>query len=920
MATVAAPKQARKLVDSLSTPEQIQNALAKVFQESQSSVAGHRKQVVLLKTIQQRAHDLEHEDSFNYFFCKLINKVLLVKKSESVGDRIVKLVASFILSLQEQYEESDSEDNIFTRFIHYFITHLLRGIDSKDKNVRYRVVQFLDFAMSGLGEIDDNLYESLMWSLDKRIHDKEPSVRIKALHCIARFQDTEDDGTSDEVDEATSKLLIAIQNDSSAEVRRAALLNLVKSGVTKHYLLERARDTNSINRRLVYSRIVKELGDFRTIDSRTREKILLWGLKDREESVQKACVKMLSQDWLNTIDGDLIELLERLHVTNSEVAEIAMKHFFNNRKDLIGKITFPQEIWLRLTPEIAFLARTFYYHCFNNTLNDTIDANYPESAEMANLLSKYLEARKNLENLDDAEDLDFVIEQLLTIGVNYDFSDEIGRRAMLQVIRSSLTHDRLTDKLIKVSLQVLRKLSINERDFCSMVNEIITDIRDNDIDQQEADGTAEVQENEKTTIHCLSICKSMLELTNEPLKDNISITSLIDTLINPAVRNNVSTIRELGTMALGLCCLLDLELATDQLYLFGLCLSKGHEELRVIAIKVMFDILSVHGSKVLDVEDGVDSLSFHKLLYRTLKSSDIPEVQALTAEGLCKLYLADILSDDELFETLILTYYNPANASNQSLLQAFTFCLPVYCFSHAQHQERMSRVAADAFKRLYTAHVDERDENEQEMVSPSIILQQIVHWTDPNNVVNQDDEKLAISLSHVSLAIDLLNTFDEVECKKYRKLVLTSLPKMFIGTNIEFEKLKELVETCEEWEEVVSAQDLPSRNAFNKFVKNIETLFEAAKAKQESQVNEEDQEYSVILEKQGEEEEEQHKDEVDEEFEEEQSRIIEQSEKEKSQRNDDEQSDSDIDENENILRSDTGELSNVDQDGDLSME
>lgn len=332
MATVAAPKQARKLVDSLSTPEQIQNALAKVFQESQSSVAGHRKQVVLLKTIQQRAHDLEHEDSFNYFFCKLINKVLLVKKSESVGDRIVKLVASFILSLQEQYEESDSEDNIFTRFIHYFITHLLRGIDSKDKNVRYRVVQFLDFAMSGLGEIDDNLYESLMWSLDKRIHDKEPSVRIKALHCIARFQDTEDDGTSDEVDEATSKLLIAIQNDSSAEVRRAALLNLVKSGVTKHYLLERARDTNSINRRLVYSRIVKELGDFRTIDSRTREKILLWGLKDREESVQKACVKMLSQDWLNTIDGDLIELLERLHVTNSEVAEIAMKHFFNIEK------------------------------------------------------------------------------------------------------------------------------------------------------------------------------------------------------------------------------------------------------------------------------------------------------------------------------------------------------------------------------------------------------------------------------------------------------------------------------------------------------------------------------------------------------------------------------------------------------------
>jgi len=924
MATVAVPKQSRKMLESLTTPEQIQNALAKVFQESQGSVAGHRKQVILLKNIQQRAHDLEHEDSFNYFFCRLINKVLLVKKTESVGDRIVKLVASFILNLQEQYKDAEDDDNLFNRFVHFFVTHLLRGVDSKDRNVRYRSVQFLDFAMGGLGEIDDALYDSLMWALDKRLHDKEPSVRIKALHCIARFQDLD----SAEIDDATSKLLVAIQNDSSAEVRRAALLNLVKTNVTKHYLLERARDTNAINRRLVYSRIIKEFGDFRLIDSRTREKILLWGLKDREESVQKACVKMLSQDWLNTIDGDLIELLQRLHVTHSEVGEIAMKHFFNNRKDLIGKISFPPDIWLKLDPEIAFLARTFYYHCFENTLNDIIDSNYPEAAEMANLLERYLNIRKSSENLEDAEDVDFVIEQLLTIGVNYDFSDEIGRRAMLRVVRSSLANDRLTDKLIKVSLQVLRKLSINERDFCSMINEIVTDIRDNDIDQQEAEEGEEVQEDEKTTIHCLSICKSMLELTNEPLKDNISISSLIETFIKPAVRNTTSTIRELGTITLGLCCLLDLDLAIDQLYLFGLCLSKGHEELKVIAIKVMFDVLSVWGSKVLDVEGGVDSLSFHKLLYRTLKNPEVQEVQALTAEGLCKLYLADILSDDELFETLILTYYNPGNAANQSLLQAFTFCLPVYCFSHAQHQERMSRVAADAFKRLYAAHAEDTDEDEPEMVSPSIILQQIVHWTDPNNVVNQDEEKLATSLSHVTLAVDLLNTFDEIDSKKYRKMVLTSLPKLHIGTNVEFASLKELIDTCSEWEEVVATQDLPSKNAFAKFVKNIETLFQEASSKQESQVNEEDQEFSVILENQGEEEK-KDEEEVDEEFEEEQmSRIIDQDEikKESSEHSERDEYEEDEGEeslataNEHVLKSEVSDITNIDQDGDLSME
>ncbi|KAH3671378.1 hypothetical protein WICMUC_004675 [Wickerhamomyces mucosus] len=877
----AVQRERIKFTERLSSPEQIQNALAKVFQDSQASVAGHKKQIIVLKAIQLRAQELDHEEFFNFVFCKLVNKVLVIKKSEVVGDRIVKLVAAFILSLQQDYsteeegEEEEEEDTLFSRFVRVFLIHLLKGIESKDKNVRYRVVQFLDFAMSGLGEIDQELYETLTYSLDRRLHDKEQNIRIKALHCIARFQEEQNDEADEDAsldDDATSKLLVAIQNDSSAEVRRAALLNLARSNHTKHYLLERAKDVNSINRRLVYSRVVKDLGDFRTIDSKTREKILSWGLKDREESVQKACVKMFAQDWLSTVDGDLIELLERLHIAHSEVAELAMKHFFNFRKDLIPKISFPEDIWLKLTPEISFLARTFYFHCFQNLLYDIVDANFPESARLAELLTRYLVERKTILNSEEEEDFGFVIENLLTIAVNYDYSDEIGRRAMLQTIRSSLTNDRLPANLTKVALQVLRKLSINERDFTSMVTEIISDIRD--VDEENENNLPNSEEDElKTVLICLSICKSMLVLINDPLKDNISVTSLIDTLINPAVRNKNSDAREAGTEALSLCCLLDLELATEQLYLFGLCLSKGHEELRIIAIKAIFDILSVHGTKVLDVEDGVDTLSFHKLLYRTLKNPELPALQALCAEGLCKLYLADVMTDDELFETLILTYYNPLNADNQSLLQAFTFCLPVYCFSHPNHQAKMSSIGSDAFKRLYNAHSGEQEEDEREMISPTIILQQLIYWTDPANVVNQEQSEIQKSKTHLTLLIGLLESIEETDDKKYRKMIIMNMNKFTIHSSIGYEDLKKLKAALEGVEEIVEDQDNISKTNFTKFLNRFEPVFTEAQVVEQEKSNEDDLEYSVILEHPDEDKEE-NDDEIDEEYEEEQSRIV----------------------------------------------
>lgn len=890
MGPVGEAKKRSKYVEQIHTQDQIKQEMAKIFQDSQTSIAGHKKQVLMFKAIQYRAFELKQEPFFNYVFCRLINKVLVVKRSEPVGDRVVKFVAAFISSLQADFAKDDEEedddddqvmdDNLFNRFVRMFINHLLRGVEARDKNVRYRVVQFLDFIMYALGEVDDELYETLTYALNERLKDKEPYIRIKSLHCIARFQEMPEEGDEHlDDDGSAAKMIMALQNDPSAEVRRAALLNVFPSNLTNSYILERARDVNPVNRRILYSRIIRQFGDFRTIEWKYREKILAWGLKDRDESVQKACVKMFSVEWLNQLDGDLIELIERLHVQESEVAELAMKHFFQNRKDLVPMIKFPEDKWDNLDIEISYLARTFYHHCNQNKLTEIIDENFPEPAKLAELLSKYLNRRKESSTTETLiRDMEFIIENLLNIAVDYDYSDEVGRRSMLQTIRSALSNENLPDRLNKISIQVLRKLSISEGDFCTMVSEMVFDLRDELTGDISNNLTPEQQD---ILIHCLSLCKHMLSFVTESTLENISLRSLTDTLVVPAmVCTKLDAVLTVNTETLGLCCLLDLDFASHHFYYFGICLAKGNDELKNIALKIMFDVLSIHGTKVLDIEGGVDSLSFNRLIYKTLKDQERPELQALCSEGLCKLFLADIMTDDELFETLVVSYYDPKNSNNQSLLQAFTFCLPVYCFSHPLHQMKMANIASDAFKRLCKASLENNedpDENDSPMVSPTLILQQLIHWTDPVNVVNQSEEEIQKSETHLRFLFDLLNSVRDNLDKKLRRAIFSQLTKFNISPQLGHDKLLELDTLVRDLQDVVLKLEVLSRTGYNKFIKKFEPILEEAKKLKEEEVAEEDKEYSMILEHQNDDDDEQqqaNKDEIDEEYEEEQSRLI----------------------------------------------
>lgn len=910
------------------------HAIADVFQRAQSTYAGHRKHVAVLKKIQSKAVAQGYESAFNYWFKSLVTKLLPLKKNEIVGDRIVKLVAAFVASLDREIQLTRKEDvdpdpeyeEVFSRFVDQFIRHILRGVECKDRNVRYRVVQLLAVIMDNIGELDESLYNLLMWSLNKRIYDKEANVRIQAVFCLTKFQEDEAAEKGDIAD-ATRTLMVVIQNDPSAEVRRAAMLNLTNNSATRAYILERARDVNQVNRRLVYTRILRSMGEqcFDQVDSRILDQLLEWGLEDREDSVRKSCSKLISHDWLNLLGGDLIEFLEKLNVTKSSVATKAMGCLFQTRPDIISKVRFPEDIWKEFTVEIAFLLRCFYIHCAENNLQEAIEQNFPEASKLSEYLNSYVQQRfidvSSSFSKADKHSLEFIIEQLLIVANRYDFSDEIGRRAMLTVVRNMLGIFKLSEPLIEIGLQVLKSLSINERDFVTMVIEIINDIRDDDIEEQEKDdrltggvndyaddggndddddaddaddadlddgdggdddgmasfhkttentvgGRASPGEDimkhlppqkelrSETVVACLTRSSHMLALVNMSLEQNILITSLIDTLITPAVRNTDSKIRELGVRNLGLCCLLDLQLATENMYILGMCVSKGNASLKQIALKVIVDIFSVHGISVVDGEGKVDSISLHKIFYKVLKNDDLPECQVVAAEGLCKLFLADVFVDDDLFETLVLSYFSPANSSNEPLIQAFAFCIPVYCFSHTNHQQRMTRIAADVLLRLCMLWDDlqlseEPDVDREAMLKPNVIFQQLLHWTDPRKLINQPEEAARKDSVQLGFLLDVTKIFGRIEKKEIKKMLLINLNAAFITADHDYEKLKQIAEHVEDIIEN-EVLDSVSMNALEKFKNTLVHVLDEAYEKSLHQTNEasdnDDEQYSIILE------------------------------------------------------------------------
>ncbi|KAL4956495.1 nuclear condensing complex subunit [Aspergillus filifer] len=523
-----------------------------IFADAQRSTTGHRKLVVRLRKLQEACCGIPQrskkngkgeeapeerlipgeetipEKEFNTEVGRCVLRILSIKKTEPVGDRVLRFLGNFLTHASEKDAEifgldDDEEDdqNTHERPTAHLTTSLVSLIvpllSAKDKIVRFRTTQIIAHVVNSLDTVDDELYHTLRQGLLKRIRDKEPSVRVQAVMGLARLAgNEEDDDESDDTNAAlVEKLIDIMQNDTGAEVRRTLLLNLPLIPSTLPYLLERARDLDAPTRRALYSRLLPTLGDFRHLSLSMREKLLRWGLRDRDESVRKATGKLFYDRWVEDCAGTnddpervgqrsepnisaLLELLERVDIVNtgeeSGIAHEAMRSFWEGRPDYREAVLFDEAFWEGMTAESAFLLRSFNDFCRveNEGKYDSLaDEKIPVVTALAMYLHKYMTEllqRKKLAkdatdvNDDEAVEIEFIVEQLLHIAMTLDYSDEVGRRKMFTLLREALAVPELPQESTKLTVETLRCVcgpnAAAESEFCSVVLEAIAEVHD----------------------------------------------------------------------------------------------------------------------------------------------------------------------------------------------------------------------------------------------------------------------------------------------------------------------------------------------------------------------------------------------------------------------------------------------------------
>ncbi|KAF8317697.1 hypothetical protein DL93DRAFT_527157 [Clavulina sp. PMI_390] len=866
---------------------QCQNSLANHRKNVVALAKIHAQTSDVWEEIPPRGIRLTGEKAFNDKFIDMVDRILPIKKGIANADRIVKFVRAFIEHIaqkaaQEKAEagDDDEEESPASRLVASLLKHLLKGFNAKDKVVRSRVVQVVADLIFAIGELDEDLYSHLRASLLERVRDKESHVRFQAAIALARLQRSEEGSEEEDEENLLDVLTEVLQFDPSPEVRHGVLTNLPVSPDTLPVILTRMRDQEKSIRRVVFHRVLAGLPSPSVLTIAQREEICNVGLGDREPTVRVTAAQLIGT-WVDKVGG-IEGFLKLLDVSASnKVAEDTLSAVFQNRPDLTDEVDFDDKFWAELTPERAFLARVFVDHCKAEKDDARLEATLPVVTAFAFRIQHEYNALMQLvttqaERQDDEEDEDaemelgdkiFIISELLRLAVNLDYADETGRRKTFALIREMASAELLPEDLVTRCLDVLRVISANERELFMLIVEIIHELRDavrpsddSGVNDDESMGDEEnpnrgvidpqkviaasnqLMESmdpetrarwEEVNLRCLTLSIGTLERVNGTLEDNSILDGLLTDFALPAIYQKHAVWRERGVTLLGLMCLISKNMAQKSAQLF---LSQAQPEpkpntpkvvteIQLRALHLLFDIVMVFHFSGLEREGGPKD-GEAKILHAfegALRDEYPPEIHAVACEGMAKLMLSGIVTDENVLARLVSLFLDPGTVDNQALRQCLSYFFPVYCYSSPTNQRRMQKIFLNVTETMYDLF-DELEEHE-EMVTPAQIGLMLVDWTDPSKAVKSDHHQSDDTI-HVDVAIDIVRAlFDAEMLKERRKSYVQLLSKLYIPEEIDDDKLRTLMLLISYLRRRRPLRDTVAKNALSRFETSIAKKF-----------------------------------------------------------------------------------------------
>jgi len=424
---------------------------------------------------------------------------MVVFNREPAVERVIEFVAKYATlkdhrtaQVQKDGQATDDEDDDGNIFLDFIFTFLLDSHDAQDKAVRFRVCQLINKLLNNLGDdaaIDDELAERIFDSMLTRLHDKFPAVRVQAVAAISRLQDPSDPECI-----VLSTYLKLMSNDSSAEVRRAVLLNIALSSHTLEGIIGRTQDVTESVRKLAY-RVLAEKVNIKSLTIAQRVQLLSNGLHDRSESIKDVCAKELLNGWLKSFDNDVVRLLKCLDVEGcTEIAELALKTVLAGlpKEDLkfyIDSLKKEQgeQGPVRVSYETLDAETAFYWRCLGEHFKSMgtdgealLDELLPEVSGFCKYIQGYVDSclcgTPPEQDYSEGQQI-FIGRQLLSLMGVVDLSDEVGRKNLGQMLHDLLVLPEIPESLVDVLHSRYMDVQPEEANRIQELVEIIADVR-----------------------------------------------------------------------------------------------------------------------------------------------------------------------------------------------------------------------------------------------------------------------------------------------------------------------------------------------------------------------------------------------------------------------------------------------------------
>ncbi|XP_054247530.1 condensin complex subunit 3 [Indicator indicator] len=343
-------------------------------------------------------------------------------------------------------------------------------------------------------------------------------------------------------------------------------------------------------------------------------------------------------------------------------------------------------------------------------------------------------------------------------------------------------------KLFEAKAALEECITLQDFNKASVLKEEITELehrKNNLIKEAEQPEIKEirVEKNDpETLLKCLTMCYELLKIMSLSKGIDPTIKEMVDSLIIPAITSVHPAVRNMAVLCLGCSALQNKEFARKQLGLLLQVLQVDNMQVKLSALKAIFDQLLLFGIEPFKARRGNDSESEDILLgtenskeesetkeeeeniatvnnllqlISTFLDSEFSELRTVAAEGIAKLMFSGRLVSAKLLSRLVLLWYNPMTEEDARLRNCLGVFFPLFAYATRSNQECFEEAYLPTLQTLLNAPAT----SPLAEIDISNVSELLVDLTRPSGLKpqsekSQDYQELTV---HDSLAMKICN-------------------------------------------------------------------------------------------------------------------------------------------------------------------